>query len=78
MDWRSREFNKAADHVANCVIADGADVDTLRNVNSSELLEKAVALQIFSDGGFANGIGATAFVLVCVRDTGDGLQTEPI
>ncbi len=37
-----------------------------------------MALQVFSDGGFARAIGAAAFVLVCVRYTDAGFQADLI
>ena len=48
-----REYNAAADHVANCVLAHGKDFNTV-DINKLRLqLTQAVGLQIFTDGGFA-------------------------
>ena len=65
MDWRPREFNTAADHVANSVLNAGADVDTLSGREQCAM-QDSVALQVFCDGGYAHGIGAAAFVVTLV------------
>jgi hypothetical protein len=78
VDWRPREFNTAADHVANCVLAEGANVDTLREEEFAMHLQQSTAIQVFSDGGFVSGTGAAAFVIVAVTDAGEEFQCELI
>ena len=50
VDWRPREHNKAADHVANCAMESRLDVDTLRLEELQDCLKNCFALQIFTDG----------------------------
>ena len=71
VDWRPREFNTAADHVANCVLADKADIDTLGNQACQSISSEVVGLQIFCDGGWASGCRAAAFVVTCVQPLKD-------
>ena len=44
VDWRPREYNKAADHVANCVLEAQCDVDTLTVAKMPQDLTKVVAV----------------------------------
>ena len=62
VDWRAREFNTAADHVCNCILAGDEVVDTLgKNIAQ---LDDIIRLQIYPDGGFAKQQGAAGFVAV--------------
>ena len=70
MDWRPCELNAAADHAANCVLSKPSDSDTLGHLDLP-WCANTVELQIYSDGGFADGIEAAATVLLRIdRDTG--------
>ena len=75
VDWRPREFNATADHAANCILQDSSDVDTRSQSGLLDTLNDAVAVQIFSDGGYANNEGAAAFVLTSVHDRGNHFET---
>ena len=78
MDWRPREFNASADHVANCVPAARADICTLDKSRICESRSSACGLQVFSDGGFVQGRGAAAFVVTSVHCVGDELVQESL
>ena len=71
MDWRPREFNSAADHVANCTLKAAEDIDSIQLTNCRD----AVALQVYCDGGYALGNGAAAFVITCVKKVGANFET---
>ena len=58
VDWRPREHNTAADHVANCVLAGQSNVDIVSEAETLELLSESIRLQICTDGGFVHGVGA--------------------
>ena len=62
IDWRPREYNTAADHVANCVLAHRIDYDTLRMEDLQASIPHCIGLQVFTDGGYVNGLGAAAAV----------------
>ena len=70
------EYNQVADHIANCALAGKADVDTLSRADVTEHLNNAVALQVFSDGGYVNGAGAAAFVVVGIFPCDTGFRAE--
>ena len=74
MDWRSREFIVAADHVATCVQKATHDIDTINRTLIANWSE-VVALQVFCDGGFALSGGAAAFVVTCIVSVGEGFET---
>ncbi|CAK0870153.1 unnamed protein product [Prorocentrum cordatum] len=78
IDWRTREHNQAADHIAHCVLAGRADVDTLSCKDVAGHLNGAVALQLFSDGGYVHGMGAAAFVVVGVFQCDAGFRSKII
>ena len=46
------------------------DIDTIDEASLTSRLKEAVALQIFSDGGFTHAQGAAAFVITCVSKNG--------
>ena len=75
VDWRPREFNKAADHVANCAIQDEQNVGTLDVTALRDILGCVRAVQVYTDGGFTDGRGAAAMVIVCVRDSAPNFQS---
>ena len=52
VDWRPREHNTAADHLANCFLRHGADVGQLDLEVGRACLEISKGLQIFIDGRF--------------------------
>ena len=66
VDWRPREYNKAADHVANCGLAERRIVDTIDQRSMFQHLTDAIGLQVFCDGGFAGSAGAAAMVLYAI------------
>ena len=76
VEWRPREFNKAADYVANCVLHKNCDVDNITVSAAVGAVTDAIAIQIFSDGGYNFGKGAAAFVVTCVRWDGQQLHSE--
>jgi len=76
VDWRPREFNTAADHVANCVLAGQADVNALQDEDVCRCAQTATAIQVFSDGGYVHGLGAAAIVIVAVREEGGQFHHE--
>ena len=76
VDWRPREFNTAADPVANCVFAAAQNISTLGENELIDNLQGVVGIQVYSDGGYVEGIGAAAFVILLIRDTGE--QLAPI
>ena len=78
VDWRSREYNKAADHVCNCVLAGAKDIDTLDTNAAARLIRTAVGLQIYTDGGFIGHVGAAAFVVYGIFDGDGAFQIELI
>ena len=75
VDWRPREFNTAADYVANCVLHHKRDFNKITEHTAAEILQDAIGLQVYSDGGFNFGIGAAAFVVTCVKWDGERLQS---
>ena len=77
VDWRPRECNKAADHVANCALAHDTDIETLKDVDLAGL-QQSIGLQVFSDGGFADGVGVAAFVILRIDSAGEGLRSSTV
>ena len=67
IDWSPREYNTAADHVANCVLAHSSDIDTLGDEVRQQICHSTVGIQIFCDGGYVGGRGASAFVVCIVK-----------
>ena len=78
VDWRPREYDIAADHVANCILESQCDVDTLGNANISRHLMDAVALQVFCDGGFSGRVGAGAIIVTSVKQNGEAFESAMI
>jgi hypothetical protein len=78
IDWRPREHNAAADHVANCVMHDNCDIDTLQMSDFSEDAADTVGYQVFTDGGFAGGSGAIGVVFHRIRFNGIGFESIPM
>jgi hypothetical protein len=64
VDWRPREFNTAADLVADHIIGNRCDVDTLSLDELREHIRLQLPLQFFTDGGFTGSCGASAVVVV--------------
>ena len=64
VDWRPREFNEAADLIADRVLNERRHVRNLDLHHIGNRLRDFVALQIYSDGGYANGRGSMAFVII--------------
>ena len=71
LDWRQREFNTAADLVADHCIACKASIDTIRAKDTHRSLSSKGSLQILVDGGFHGVDGAAGFAIVGVK-TGNG------
>ena len=67
------EFNKEANHAANCAIHGAGAVDSLRDADVLHHMKDAVA-----NGGLANGGGAAALILVKICRTEVGLQPDLI
>ena len=65
VDWRPREFNSAADLVADHVLDKKTDVQNLDVLDHDDIASSYAALQIFSDGGFdGKRFGSMAFVII--------------
>ena len=80
VDWGPRDYNKAADHVANCAMEARHDVDTLHLDRLREEFQGTFALQVFTDGGYAasEGCGSTGIVFTQVRGTAEGMVSTTI
>ena len=64
-DWRPREFNSAADLVADHVLHKHADVHNMNIEEIGNRLKHFSALQFFCDGGFdGQRFGSIAFVII--------------
>ena len=74
VDWRPRERNASADYVANHIMSNKCDLNTFDEEIAVGTLWTAVALQIFSDGGFAGGAAAAAVVFVAIQAVGTSFQ----
>ena len=74
VDWRAREFNGAADLVADQVMDSQRSIDTLPRDKLHECLNSGSAIQIYADGGFSQGCGSAALVLISV--TGGGVEMQ--
>ena len=61
--------------MAKCVLAKEENIDTLDQI-TIEARKGIIGLQIYSDGGFAKGLGAAAIVVQAVRQTEAGMQAE--
>ena len=64
IDWRSREYNKAAELIAGCVMADVRDIADWNMEGIITRLPAFSALQFFTDGSFYHQRGSAAIVLV--------------
>ena len=67
VEWRGREFNEAADLVADHVIASKSDVSTFNKEDLRGCWASGCGIQIYTDGGFCDGIGSIAVVVIQVR-----------
>ena len=76
VDWRAREFNSAADYVCNCVFAKAQSLNSLQDDEVIDYMRTAIGIQVFTDAGYTKGEGAAAFVVLGIRDTELGLQTD--
>ena len=65
VDWRPREHNTAADHLANYSLRHGADVGQLDLEVVRACFEISKGLQIFTDGGFEGeaAVGAAGITI---------------
>ena len=75
VDWRPREYNTAADHIANYILDQGRDETSWEERVVLDNLDNIRGLQIFSDGGYAarggrNKVGAAAVVIVVIPREG--------
>ena len=77
-DWRPREFNKLSDRICNWVLDRKSDVLSLDLHRVASELSQGASLQIQSDGGFVDGAGAAAAVLVVYRYDGEKWQAEAL
>ena len=78
VDWRAREFNTAADHIANYILDQRMDVSRWDEDIVMRSREAICGVQIFSDGGYAardGGVksGAAAVVVILIPKNG-GVQ----
>ena len=76
VDWRPREFNTAADHIANHILDHRRDEAVWKEEVVLERLHDILGLQIFSDGGYAardgqERVGAAAVVIVVIPRDGE-------
>ena len=78
VDWRAREFNTAADLVADVVMANREAIDTIEVDRVQHLMNKQGALQIFTDGGYKDGVGSAAMLLIHISWDGGELQRQII
>ena len=76
VDWRPREFNKAADLVADHVLDQRSNVCFFDLHSVRRRLGEFMALQFFCDGGHGHGVGSMAFVIVGWRSGESGIQRE--
>ena len=76
VDWRPRECNKVADHVANCVLHHETSFQSLSADCISKRVSKAVGVQVYTDGGLQSGRGSTGIVIMIVDDMGAELKSE--
>ena len=60
VDWRAREWNKGADHLATYALQTGRTGGTLDAPMMKASLQQYFALQFYSDGGFVHGRGGAA------------------
>jgi hypothetical protein len=66
VDWRARDFNTAADLVADHVIANRSGIDTLVLEKLRKCIDEDGAIQVYTDGGFGQGVGSAAMVVISV------------
>ena len=62
VDWRAREWNTGADHLAGYGLTVREDGGTLSEERVRSAARGSTALQFFSDGGFVQGVGGAAGV----------------
>ena len=60
--------------MANCVLRSAGNIDTLTNNDLLREVHNATAIVIHSDGGFAEGVGAAAYVVTLVRASEYGFR----
>ena len=75
-DWRVRECNKAADLVCNACLGLEQDVSDIDTGSIADALHAGAQMQLYSDGGFKAGRGASAFVVVLSRYSGSQWVAE--
>ena len=59
VDWRPREWNTGADYLANYALATGETGGNLTTQSLKKALETCIAIQFYTDGGFARAIGGS-------------------
>jgi len=62
VEWRAREWNKGADHLASYCLSAREDGGILTADSFRHALVNSVALQFFTDGGFVRGAGGAVGV----------------
>ena len=67
VDWRAREFNGAADLVADYVIQQRSNIDAIDLGDLLDCFRNQCGLQFFCDGGYNGEIGAAAMVVVITK-----------
>ena len=63
VEWRPREYNSPPDTVCNWVLDQRDDLSNLSLDSAIDAVTAGMPLQIHSDGGFRDGVGAAAFVV---------------
>ena len=76
VDWWPREFNQAADLVADHVLDKKCDVNNFNSQHIGRSVNQYFALQFFCDGGYSGSEGSMAVVLVGWRSAGGDLVRE--
>ena len=74
VDWRPREHNEAANHVAICVLDNCGDIDTLLLARLRKYFLSMFALQVFSDWVFASNQGAAGVAFHHIEEVGSGFN----
>ena len=72
--WRPREYNKLSDRVCNWILKDRANLERIDMERVRLAMQHGACLQISSDGGFKEGVGAAAIAVVLI--IGDVLDID--
>ena len=77
VDWRAREFNTGADHLASYAIATSSSGGTIQKDCVKQHMPSCKALQVFTDGGFIPGKGG-GYGIQLIGHFGTDLQPESV